>query len=87
MQNTEWLVLTKVPGDLNAEILRGLLEAQGIPVHLVKESAASVYGLTVGPFAEAELLVPATHWEMAQQVLEAYRAGDFEGALPEEGEE
>ena len=85
MHNDEWLVLAKVPGDLSAEILRGLFEAQGIPVRLVKEGAASAYGLTVGPFGEAELLVPASLWDAAQDVMDAYLGGEFEAAGEEGG--
>jgi hypothetical protein len=87
MQNTEWLVLVRMPGDLNAEILRGLLEARDIPVRLIKEGAATAYGVTIGPFGEAELLVPATHWEEAEQVLEEYESGELEGTLGEIGPE
>jgi Putative prokaryotic signal transducing protein len=74
----EWVVLEYVPGDLQAEILRGLLEAQGIPVFMSQESAGRAIGLTVGPLGEVTLLVRAEDLQEAQRVLEDYRSGRFE---------
>ncbi|MCW5876842.1 MAG: DUF2007 domain-containing protein [Anaerolineales bacterium] len=51
-----------------AEVLRGLLEAQNIPVMLSKEGASIAYGLNVGKFAEVEVFVPARHAEQAKQI-------------------
>lgn len=42
-----------------AEVLRGLLEAQGIRVLVSKEAAAQVYGTFVGSMSEIELYVAA----------------------------
>lgn len=53
-----------------AEVLRGLLEAQGIHVMLSKEGASTAYGLTAGAFGEIEVLVPASQAEEAQKIYE-----------------
>jgi hypothetical protein len=45
--NNEWVVLEYMPGDLQAEILRGLLEAQGIPDYVL----GSMGELSVSPLA------------------------------------
>lgn len=42
-----------------AEVLRGLLEAQGIRVLVSKEAAAQVYGVFAGSMSEIELYVAA----------------------------
>ena len=76
--NNEWVVLEYVPGDLQAEILRGLLEAQGIPVFMSQESAGKAIGLTVGPLGEVTILVRAGDLQDAQRVLADYRSGLFE---------
>ena len=76
--NNEWVVLEYVPGDLQAEILRGLLEAQGIPVFMSQESAGKAIGLTVGPLGEVTILVRAEDLQDAQRVLADYRSGLFE---------
>jgi hypothetical protein len=52
-----------------AEVLRGLLEAQGIPVMLSKEAASTVYGLTAGAFAEIEIFVPADQATDAERIF------------------
>ena len=87
----EWVVLEKIAGDLQAEILKGLLEAQGVPVLLSQEGAARAIGLSVGPLGEVEILVPEDFQEQAEKILEDYRTGKFEtdedldaGILPEE---
>lgn len=84
----EWVVLEYVPGDLQAEILRGLLEAQGIPVFMSQESAGRAIGLTVGPLGEVTLLVRAEDLQEAQRVLADYRSGRFEaeGNMDQDGE-
>jgi len=78
MSNDEWIVIENVSGDLQAEILRGLLEAQGIPVLLSRESAGRAIGLSVGPLGEVVILVRAENLWEAQRVLSDYRSGLFD---------
>jgi hypothetical protein len=78
MEEHNWVVIETTAGDLPAEILRGLLEAQGIPVLLSQEGAARAMGISVGPFGQVEILVPDSLAEQARQVLDKYEAGDFE---------
>jgi hypothetical protein len=74
-----WEVADEVAGSLQAEILRGLLEAQGIPVILSQEGIAhSSYAVTVGPLGRVQILVPVELIERARQVLEDYRSGAFD---------
>ncbi|MEJ2013334.1 MAG: DUF2007 domain-containing protein [Anaerolineales bacterium] len=70
--------LDTVEGKLQAEIIRGMLEARGIETILVQESAAAVYGLGVGPMAEVEILVPREQLEEARKMLQAYNMGTLE---------
>jgi hypothetical protein len=55
-----------------AEVLRGLLEAQGIRVLLTKEAAAQVYGTFVGSMSEIEIYVPNEHEAAARQLLDEF---------------
>lgn len=55
-----------------AEVLRGMLEAQGISVLVTKEAASSVYGLTSGIFAEIEIFVPQSKVKEAEQLAEEF---------------
>jgi hypothetical protein len=63
-----------------AEILRGLLEAQGVPAILSQEAAGSVFPVDVGAFGQVELLVPADRLAEARKALEEY--GPARGAAP-----
>lgn len=72
-----WVVVAKASGKLDAEIIRGLLESFEIPVEIVQESAGVVYGLTVGPLGEAQILVPKEFEQRALSALEAYQRGDL----------
>jgi Putative prokaryotic signal transducing protein len=78
MADEEWVFLDQASGQLQAEILKGLLEAQGIKVWLNQEGAAHGYAVTVGTMGMVEILVPSSILDKARQVLEAYYRGDFE---------
>lgn len=78
MAKEEWTVVDKVHGQLQAEILKGLLEAQGIMVWLNQQGAAHAYAVSVGSLGMVEILVPSSMLENSRQILEAYYRGDFE---------
>ena len=78
MQNANWVVLAKMSGEFQAELIRGLLEAQGVPVRLIQEGAARAIGLTFGPMGEIRIMVPAEKLQEAQLVIMRYEAGEFE---------
>jgi len=71
----ELITLFTAAGMIEAEILRSMLEAHGIPVMLSRESAMSAYSVGVGPFAEVELKVRQDHQPQAEALLEDYFAG------------
>lgn len=73
-----WEVVESVQGQLQAEIFRGLLEAQGLHVWLNQEGAGAAYGINVGPLGTVEILVPSSELEQARQILDAYYEGEFE---------
>lgn len=78
--STEWKQVAEIPGALQAELLRGLLEAQGVQVRLSQEGAGRAYGLSVGPLGVVRLYVPASQESLAQEVLDAYERGDLDPA-------
>ena len=78
MSENTWKSIVTVQGELQAEVVRGLLEAQGIPVHLSQEGVARAYGLGVGPLSEVDILVPENYVQEAERVIEGYQAGEFE---------
>ena len=78
MSNDTWISIYTVQGELQAEVVRGLLEAQGIPVNLSQEGIARTYGLGVGPLSEVDIMVPESYKKTAENVIKRYQAGEFE---------
>jgi len=76
MSEINWEVVYETNGSLMAEILRGLLEAQEIPVVLSQEGAGRVYGLTVGTLGRVQILVPAPDLDRAEHILAEYETGN-----------
>ena len=76
----QWVSVLVTPNPAQAAILRGLLEAQGVPARLLQEPAARVLGLHVGPLGEISILVPEDRRGEAEAVVTAFFRGDFEEA-------
>lgn len=76
MTETKWEVASEAAGSFYAEMLKGLLEAQGIPVMLSQEGLGhSVFALTVGPLGTVQVLVPADSLERAREILRDIDSG------------
>ncbi len=78
MTDDEWVLIDKIQGQFQAEIIKGLLEAQGIQVWLNSQGAARAYAVTVGTLGAVELLVPSSQADQAREIMEEYNRGDFE---------
>jgi hypothetical protein len=65
-------------GMLEAESVKILLESFEIPAFVNQESAGTVYGLSVGPLGEVEVVVPTKYIEDAKRIIKAMRAGELE---------
>jgi len=78
MSENQWVVVTKVSGEFNGELIRGLLEAQEIPVQLFNKGAGRAFGFSVGPLSEVEILVPKNLEEEASRIIEQYESGEFD---------
>jgi hypothetical protein len=57
-----------------AEILRGVLEAQEITVALSQEAVGSVMPVDVGAFGQVDILVPAEQADRAREILDELAA-------------
>ncbi len=84
MTNSKWEVVAEVYGDLEAEIIRGLLQAENIPVTLSKEGAGQALGLQVGIMGEVQVLVPSEYVSNARDIVDDYFSGNY---TPEEDED
>lgn len=79
MSQDKWQVLDNVTGSVQAEVLKGFLEAQGIEVILSQEGIGeSVFPVSIGPLSEIQILVRADQLQDAQKIMSEYNAGDFE---------
>lgn len=79
MTKKEFVKIAVFNDAVQAEILRGLLEAQNIYVLSTKEAFGTVYGFSVGTASEVELFVPNERAEEAKAIVKEY----FAGAQPE----
>ena len=82
----KWEILTVVSGQLQAELIGGLLTAQGVETRLAQEGAGRAIGIGVGPLGEVEVLVRSSQIETAHTVLDDYYSGKFEDVNFEDAE-
>jgi hypothetical protein len=75
--DTKFTVVATVSGKLEAEIIRGMLEAQDIETILSYEAAATAYGLGIGRLARVEILVRNEQVPEAEAALEDYNSGRY----------
>ncbi len=92
-EHETWEAVAEVAGEVQAEILKGLLEAQGIPVWLSQEGAGRAIGLSISSLGTVHIMVPSDALSSAQDVLDRYERGEFENkgadeslGMPYEGE-
>jgi len=69
MSVSEQLVTVCTVRYMEAQIMKGRLESEGIPVLLSYESAGLVYGLTVDGLGEVKIMVPKHLAEEAKEIL------------------
>jgi hypothetical protein len=69
----------------HAQVLRGMLEAQGIRVWLNQESAGAAIGLNLAStLGLVKLIVNESSAERARTLIEAYYAGDLQDETEED---
>jgi len=66
-QDVSLEVVYRAAGQLEAHIIKGKLESEGIPALLQYES--EVFGLTVDGMGEVRILVPEPQAEKAREVI------------------
>lgn len=70
----EWVRLTTVMGEVQANLLAGFLAGEGISVKFRTHVPHSVYPITVNGLAEVQIMVRAEERERAEGALAAYRS-------------
>ena len=87
--NNNLVVVYTAAGQPEANLIKSLLEAAGIPAMSSQEGAGAAYGLTVGPMGEAQILVREEDAAEARELLAAMEQGEpdeeeDESSIPEE---
>ncbi len=77
MSNRKWKLITKAETMIEAEIIRGMLEAQEIEALISKAGYANAMGITGAPGASIDVLVPNDQFEAANQLMEDYYGGEL----------
>jgi len=78
MSKKNWKKIEQAPDAIQAEVLRGFLEAQGFTVHISREGYQTAIGITGHPVTNIQILVPEDQAKDAKQTLLDYYAGKFE---------
>jgi len=69
MAEREELVVIGSASQLEAHIIKGRLESEGIPTLLSYDSSSLVFGLVVDGLGEVKILVPRSFAEEAKEIL------------------
>ncbi|MDH5506218.1 MAG: hypothetical protein OEZ02_03230 [Anaerolineae bacterium] len=72
MSKRDWQVIDEVPGELQGELIKAFLEAQGILVHLSQEGLGRIYGLSATPMGIVQILVPTDMVEDGKKYIAEY---------------
>ncbi|HUS04286.1 MAG TPA: DUF2007 domain-containing protein [Dehalococcoidia bacterium] len=69
MSAWEQLAIICTARQMEAQIIKGRLESEGIPTLLKYDSASLVYGLTIDGLGEVQIMVPKHLAEDAKEIL------------------
>jgi len=75
------VVILRTHSDIEAQIVRGLLEAHGIPSVIASDVPHSVFPLSVDPLGEVRLSVREDDAEDARRVIESHRTEQRSGQV------
>lgn len=69
-----WETVFRAQGMAEAEVIKGYLESEDVPVALDYESAGKVYGITMDGLGEVRIRVPTDYVDLALTLI-ARRTG------------
>jgi len=76
------VVVYTAAGQTDASIVKGMLEAAGIPAALSQEGAGAAFGFTVGALGMVDVLVAAPRAAEAAALIAAMQRGELENEIP-----
>ena len=68
-EEIKWEVVARTDGLIQAQIMAGRLQSEGIPVRAWQEAAGQVFGLSIGPMGTGYVAVPEEFVEQAMEIL------------------
>ena len=77
--NHEPVVVWEAANLMEAQVVKGRLESEGIPAFIRSEAAGVIYGIMAGSLARADVLVPGPLAEKAVEILFGDETGDESG--------
>jgi hypothetical protein len=86
MADSDLVTVYSSMGMLRAQVIRGKLEASGVPVYLKYESVGQVFGLTVDGLGLVEVKVPEIFVDQALDLIREDAEDDPESGDAEESE-
>lgn len=70
MSNSQKMVeVYRAAGEMEAQVIKGLLESYGIPCFLKGDAARTIYGLTVDGLGEVKIMVRESMAEQARKLI------------------
>lgn len=69
MNEYTWEVVSIASGMINANIIVGRLETEGIPTKLKYEAVGPIYSITIDGLGEVKVMVPSEYADLARAVL------------------
>jgi hypothetical protein len=75
----EPVVVWEAANLMEAQVVKGRLESEGIPAFIRSEAAGVIYGITAGSLGRADVLVPGLLAEKAVEILFGDESGDESG--------
>ena len=76
MSNSQKMVeVYRAAGEMEAQVIKGLLESYGIPCFLKGDAARTIYGLTVDGLGEVRIMVQESIAEEAKRLIKGKEHG------------
>ncbi len=72
MDQLQWQLLTEIQGRWEADIVKAMLDSNGIDSELFQESVGSLYPTSLDMLGRVQIFVPKKDAERAHQLLEEY---------------
>jgi hypothetical protein len=76
--SSDYEIVYTAHGQLDAEMIKALLEANGVQASLAGESIGSSYGIVLGPLGDIDIIVPTNQADTARTILDAMERGDLD---------